>query len=140
MREAAAASATARITHLEGDGLPREGFDENLHPGVGTPAGEQGADVSVAVGAQTSANMEDICDICQFDAEPLLTAASTLMAEHEKRSCAGRHGVFSPRLHGVGGPHSAWSKIQQKKYFVFIYRLFKSLVFGLTLILISTYI
>lgn len=27
-------SITARLTHLEGYGLPREGFDENLHPGV----------------------------------------------------------------------------------------------------------
>lgn len=27
-------SATARLTHLEGYGLSREGFDKNLHPGV----------------------------------------------------------------------------------------------------------
>lgn len=25
---------TVRLTHLEGYGLPREGFDENLHAGV----------------------------------------------------------------------------------------------------------
>ncbi|XP_060943730.1 clathrin heavy chain linker domain-containing protein 1-like [Limanda limanda] len=35
------------------------------------------------------------------------------MAEHEKRSCAVRHGVFSPRLHGVGGPHNTGEGLVQ---------------------------
>lgn len=30
----AIASITVRLTHLKGYSLPREGFDENLHPGV----------------------------------------------------------------------------------------------------------